>query len=47
LEIAGIEMSKGSASAVGVEGPRASRSRMARRVGSTSAAKVASSDPGE
>ena len=39
--MAGIDMANGSASSVTVTSPSASRSRIARRVGSASAAKVA------
>jgi hypothetical protein len=41
LEIAGWLMSNGAASSVTVAWPDASRARMARRVGSASAARVA------
>lgn len=40
--MAGREMANGSASSVTGESPRASRARIARRVGSASAAKVES-----
>jgi hypothetical protein len=42
LETAGRDMAKGAAREVTVDSPRARRARMARRVGSERAAKVAS-----